>query len=33
MGHFANPRNAGVIEDAAGIGEAGKPVCGDMITF
>lgn len=33
MEHFANPRNAGVIEDADGIGEVGNPVCGDMMTF
>lgn len=33
MEHFANPRNAGVMEDADGIGEVGNPVCGDMMTF
>ena len=33
MDHFNNPRNAGVIEDADGIGEMGNPVCGDMMTF
>jgi nitrogen fixation NifU-like protein len=33
MEHFANPRNAGVIEDADGVGEVGNPVCGDMMTF
>lgn len=33
MEHFANPRNAGVIEDADGIGEVGNPVCGDLMTF
>lgn len=29
--HFTNPRNVGVIEDADGIGEAGNPVCGDIM--
>ena len=33
MEHFSNPRHAGVIEDADGIGEVGNPVCGDMMTF
>ena len=33
MDHFSQPRNAGVIEDADGIGEVGNPVCGDMMTF
>jgi len=31
--YFSNPRNAGVIENADGIGEVGNPVCGDMMTF
>ena len=31
--HFSNPRNAGVIENADGIGEVGNPVCGDMMAF
>ena len=31
--HFSNPRNAGIIENADGIGEVGNPVCGDMMTF
>ncbi|MGQ9485521.1 MAG: Fe-S cluster assembly scaffold protein NifU [Desulfosoma sp.] len=31
MEHFANPRNAGVLEDADGVGEVGNPVCGDMM--
>jgi nitrogen fixation protein NifU and related proteins len=29
--HFKNPRNAGVIEDASGIGEIGDPNCGDFM--
>jgi nitrogen fixation protein NifU and related proteins len=33
MEHFSNPRNVGEIQDADGIGEAGNPVCGDMMTF
>ncbi len=33
MEHFANPRNAGVIEDADGVGEVGNPTCGDMMSF
>ncbi|RLB40295.1 MAG: iron-sulfur cluster assembly scaffold protein [Deltaproteobacteria bacterium] len=33
MKHFAQPKNVGEIEDADGIGEAGNPVCGDMMTF
>ena len=31
--HFSQPQNAGIIEDADGIGEVGNPVCGDMMTF
>lgn len=33
MEHFNNPHNAGIIEDADGVGEVGNPVCGDMMTF
>ncbi len=31
MDHFRHPRNVGIIEDADGIGEAGNPVCGDIM--
>ncbi|PIZ56221.1 Fe-S cluster assembly scaffold protein NifU [bacterium (Candidatus Torokbacteria) CG_4_10_14_0_2_um_filter_35_8] len=31
MEHFKNPRNLGSISDADGIGEAGNPVCGDLM--
>ena len=31
MDHFRNPRNVGIIEDADGVGEAGNPVCGDIM--
>ncbi|MDP2797688.1 MAG: Fe-S cluster assembly scaffold protein NifU [Methanoregula sp.] len=31
MDHFKNPRNVGEIENADGIGEAGNPVCGDIM--
>jgi len=33
MEHFTNPRNAGEILNADGIGKVGNPVCGDMMTF
>lgn len=29
--HFLNPRNMGRIENADGVGEAGNPVCGDVM--
>ncbi len=29
--HFTNPRNVGEIEDADGVGEAGNPICGDIM--
>jgi len=29
--HFANPRNAGVLEDADGVGVRTNPVCGDTM--
>ena len=31
MDHFRNPRNVGSIPDADGVGEAGNPVCGDIM--
>lgn len=31
MDHFSNPRNVGEIKDADGVGEAGNPVCGDIM--
>jgi nitrogen fixation NifU-like protein len=30
--HFSNPKYAGSIEDADGIGEVGNATCGDMMT-
>jgi nitrogen fixation NifU-like protein len=33
MDHFNNPHNAGVMENADGVGEVGNPNCGDMMTF
>jgi len=33
MDHFNNPHNAGVMENADGVGEVGNPTCGDMMTF
>ena len=29
--HFKNPRNAGEIENADGIGTVGNPACGDVM--
>lgn len=29
--HYTNPRNAGRIENASGVGEVGNPVCGDIM--
>jgi nitrogen fixation protein NifU and related proteins len=31
MEHFKNPRNAGMIDNADGIGEFGDPGCGDFL--
>ena len=31
MDHFKNPRNVGEIQGADGVGEAGNPICGDMM--
>ncbi len=31
MKHFSDPQNVGVIEDADGVGEVGKPICGDVM--
>ena len=33
MGHFVNPRHAGVLENPDGVGEVGNPVCGDLMSF
>lgn len=31
MDHFMNPRNAGIIENADGVGQVGNPQCGDVM--
>lgn len=31
MDNFANPKNAGIIENADGIGMVGNPACGDIM--
>jgi len=31
MKHFRNPRNMGSIENADAVGEAGNPICGDIM--
>jgi nitrogen fixation NifU-like protein len=31
MAHFKEPRNAGFLDDADGIGEIGDPTCGDFM--
>ena len=31
MDHFRNPRNVGALENPDGVGEAGNPVCGDIM--
>ena len=33
MDHFKNPRNAGEIPDADGVGTVGNPTCGDLMTI
>jgi len=31
MDHFSNPRNAGELEGADGVGQVGNPICGDVL--
>lgn len=31
LDHFKNPRNVGILDDPDGVGEAGNPICGDMM--
>ena len=31
--HFKNPRNMGRIKNADGVGTAGNPICGDLMTI
>lgn len=31
--HFKNPKNQGRIKNPSGVGEAGNPVCGDVMKF
>ena len=31
MDHFRHPRNVGILEDAAGVGEVGNAKCGDIM--
>jgi nitrogen fixation NifU-like protein len=31
LDHFRNPRNLGELEDADAVGEAGNPICSDII--
>ncbi|MCD6155746.1 MAG: Fe-S cluster assembly scaffold protein NifU [Candidatus Atribacteria bacterium] len=33
LDHFRNPRNVGKIENADGVGQAGNPICGDVMTI
>lgn len=33
MEHFMHPRNVGRIEDTDGVGRAGNPICGDILTI